>query len=147
MLAHLHLYFPFTEVQYLACSFIRIIHLVFLKTCLTAPVSAERIFKHRFNSLFECHISNTIKYTNIHQNKTYLIPSPFGLTRHYYMQHYSKIIKSLYTQLTNVQSTKSEAEVTVRKKSVSCFTPTCVNTLKTCIFFSRFVLGITVFER
>ena len=51
------------------------------------------------------------------------------------------------TQLTNVQSTKSEAAVTVRKKSVSCFTPTCVNKLKTCIFFSRFVLGITVFER
>ena len=31
------------------------------------------------NSLFECHILNTIKYTNIQQNKTYLIPSPFGL--------------------------------------------------------------------
>ena len=39
---------------------------------------------------------------------------------------------SLVSQLTNVQSTKSEAAVTVRKKSVSCFTPTCVNTLKTC---------------
>ena len=51
------------------------------------------------------------------------------------------------SQLTNVQSTKSEVAVTVRKKSVSCFTPTCVNTLKTCIFFSIFVLGITVFER
>ena len=51
------------------------------------------------------------------------------------------------SQLTNVQSTKSEAAVTVRKKSVSCFTPTCVNTLKTCIFFSLFVVGITVFER
>ena len=50
-------------------------------------------------------------------------------------------------QLTNVQSTKSEAAVTVRKKSVSCFTPTCVNTVETCIFFSHFVLGITVFER
>ena len=37
----------------------------------------------QFNSLFECHISNTIKYTNIPQNKTYLIPSLFGLTRHY----------------------------------------------------------------
>ena len=35
----------------------------------------------RFNSLFEGHMSNTIKYTNIQQNKTYLIPSPFGLTR------------------------------------------------------------------
>ena len=43
---------------------------------------------------------------------------------------------SAVAQLTNVQSTKSEAAVTVRKKSVSCFTPTCVNTLKTCIFFS-----------
>ena len=51
------------------------------------------------------------------------------------------------TQLTNVQSTKSEAAVTVRKEPVSCFTPTCVNTLKTCIFFSLFVLEITVFER
>ena len=40
--------------------------------------------------------------------------------------------KQLNTQLTNVQSTESEAAVTVRKKSVSCFTPTCVNTLKTC---------------
>ena len=40
-----------------------------------------------FNSLFECHISNTIKYTNIQQNKTYLISSPFGLTRHYRLQH------------------------------------------------------------
>ena len=39
------------------------------------------------NSLFECHISNTIKFTGIHQNKTYLIPSPFGLTRHYRLQH------------------------------------------------------------
>ena len=40
--------------------------------------------------------------------------------------------KNTHTQLTNVQSTKSEAAVTVRKKSVSCFTPTRVNTLKTC---------------
>ena len=37
--------------------------------------------------LFECHISNTIKYTNIQRNKTYLIPSPFGLTRHYRFKH------------------------------------------------------------
>ena len=38
-----------------------------------------------------------------------------------------------HAQLTNVQSTKSEAAVTVRKKSVSCFTPTCVNTLNACL--------------
>ena len=38
-------------------------------------------------SLFECHISNTYKYTNIQQNKTYLIPSPFGLMRHYRFQY------------------------------------------------------------
>ena len=37
------------------------------------------------------------------------------------------------TQLANVQSTKSEAAVTVRKKSVSCFTPICVNTVNVCI--------------
>ena len=37
------------------------------------------------------------------------------------------------TQLTNIQSTKSEAAVTVRKKSVSCFTPTCVNTVNACL--------------
>ena len=37
------------------------------------------------------------------------------------------------SQLTNVQSTKSEAAVNVRKKSVSCFTPTCVNTVDACL--------------
>ena len=42
------------------------------------------------------------------------------------------------SQLTNVQSTKSEAAVTVRKKSVSCFTPTCVNTVNTCLLTSLF---------
>ena len=42
------------------------------------------------------------------------------------------ISKRLIAQLTNVQSTKSEAAVTVRKKSVSCFTPTCVNTVEAC---------------
>ena len=39
----------------------------------------------------------------------------------------------LCSQLTNVQSTKSEAAVTVRKKAVSCFTPTCVNTVDACL--------------
>ena len=58
------------------------------------------------NSLFECHISNTIKYTNIQQNKTYLIPSPFGLTRHYRLQH--GILQSL-----------SQFEHYVHKRSVS----------------------------
>ena len=38
----------------------------------------------------------------------------------------------LVSQLTNVQSTKSEAGVTVRKKLVSCFTPTCVKTGNAC---------------
>ena len=44
-----------------------------------------------------------------------------------------KYFTSTVSQLTNVQSTKSEAAVTVRKKSVSCFTPTCVNTVNECI--------------
>ena len=44
-----------------------------------------------------------------------------------------QIVQSLYSQMTNVQSTKSEAAVTVRNKSVSCFTPTCVNTVNACL--------------
>ena len=46
--------------------------------------------------------------------------------------HFEGMVDQIYppeSQLTNVQSTKSEAAVTVRKKSVSCFTPTCVNTV------------------
>ena len=35
-------------------------------------------------------------------------------------------------QLTNVQSAQPEAAVIVRKKSVGCFTPACVNTVKSC---------------
>ena len=44
-----------------------------------------------------------------------------------------KYFTSTVLQLTNVQSTNSEAAVTVRKKSVSCFTPTCVNTVNACL--------------
>ena len=44
-----------------------------------------------------------------------------------------KYFTSTVSQLTNVQSTKSEAAVTERKKSVSCFTPTCVNTVNACL--------------
>ena len=44
-----------------------------------------------------------------------------------------KYFTSTVSQLTNVQSTKSEAAVTVRKKSVSCLTPSCVNTVNACL--------------
>ena len=54
------------------------------------------------------------------------------------LQNYPKFIvpnkeEALPSQLTNVQSTKSEAAATVRKKSVSCFTPICVNTVDACL--------------
>ena len=44
-----------------------------------------------------------------------------------------KYFTSTVLQLTNVESTKSEAAVTVRKKSVRCFTPACVNTVNACL--------------
>ena len=54
------------------------------------------------------------------------------------------VIPSAISQLTNVQSTESGTAVAVRGGSVGCFAPACVGTLRACVFFSRFVLGITV---
>ena len=65
------------------------------------------------------------KYNELYRQKLY--NGVYDLVR----QKAGCIATEDVSQLTNVQSTKLEAAVTVREKSVSCFTRTCVNTLKT----------------